>query len=90
MKGDPDLPEPLSEQVNLRLTKRERDIVRAITFLDDDKGSATDVLRRIVQRYLAEQANDEEVGAALELLARRRAKAEGQLTSLREKASRGA
>jgi hypothetical protein len=78
--------EPLTEQVNIRLTKRDHDVLRALIFLDDDKGSATDVLRAIVQQYLGAQANDEEVAGALEMLARRRAKKDGKVASLREKA----
>lgn len=76
--------EPLTEQVNIRLSQRDYDVVRALIFLDDDKGSASDVLRNIVQNYLRQQAKDEEVAGAIELLARRRGKRQGKVASIRQ------
>lgn len=82
---DRPLPEPRSEQVNIRLTRREHDVVQALIFLGEGS-SATDVLRNAVGHHLAQQEADDDVREALAVLARRRARKEGKLTSLRRKA----
>lgn len=78
------LPEPRSEQVNIRLTRREHDVVQALIFLGEGT-SANEVLRVAVARHLAQQEQDDDVRDALSVLARRRASNEGKLTSLRRK-----
>jgi hypothetical protein len=86
--SDPEPAKPRTEQVNIRLTPTDYDIVQALVFLEDGKTSAAEVLRSIVHGYLAQQARDEDVGAALELLTRRRARKAGKLASLDRRARR--
>jgi Arc/MetJ-type ribon-helix-helix transcriptional regulator len=85
MPDEASLGEPRSEQVNIRLTKREHDVVQALIFLGEGS-SATDVLRNAVSNYLLQQDKDEDVTSALAALARRRARKEGKLASIRRKA----
>lgn len=73
--------EPKSEQVNVRLTEQEHDIVRALVFLSG--GSAGDVVRQVVTDFLAVQAADPDVQAALTALAARRAREAGTLRTLK-------
>jgi len=74
-----------SEQVNIRLTEGEHDVLRALAFLDNTSGA--DVLRDVVSSHLAQQAQDPDVRSALAALTARRARQEGRLTSLRRKAA---
>ena len=73
-----------TEQVNIRVPRWAYDVLRALMFLDD-KASVTEVLRPVVQQFLATQAEDEEVRAVMEALERRQGKMHGTLASLSEK-----
>lgn len=84
-RRDPPLPELRCQQVNVRLTQREYDIVQALIFLDEGRSSATDVLREVIHHFLAKQAENEEVRMALQALEARRSAKEGKLASLRQR-----
>lgn len=59
---------PSKPQVNVRLTAQEQDVLDAIVFLREK--SASEVVRPVVAAFLADQAADADVAAALEIRAR--------------------
>ncbi|MGI8806373.1 MAG: hypothetical protein ACR2KK_00690 [Acidimicrobiales bacterium] len=83
-KSEHEFPEARTEQVNIRLTRAEYDVVQALIFLDEGRSSATDVLRSVVNEFLDQQRDDEDVQLALGALGKRRARKAGKLKSLRD------
>jgi hypothetical protein len=69
-----------TEQVNLRLTQEEHDVLSALVFLEET--SAPEALRSVVVRYLAQKADDPQVKLALRALRERRGIKSGHVTSL--------
>ena len=72
-------------QVNLLLSRAEYDLVQTLAFID--QCAVSEVLRPAVESFLRRQSEDPEVQLALQALQARRAKKEGRLTNLRQKAS---
>jgi hypothetical protein len=70
-------------QVNILLTEEERDLVEAVSFIEET--TASELLRPVVAAYLTKQGNDPDVKAALAALKNRRARKEGKLSDLRQR-----
>jgi hypothetical protein len=58
-------------QVNILLTRDERDLLEAVAFIEES--TVSELLRPIVLDFVATKRNDQEVEAALAALIRRRA-----------------
>lgn len=72
--------ESRTKQVNVRLTKRAHDVIRALAFLADT--SEADLVHEAIDRYVATREKDPAVQEALKLLAHYRGRAEGSITDL--------
>jgi hypothetical protein len=72
-----------TEQVNIRVTPGQNDVLAALVFLEEC--SASEVLRPVVERFLAQKANDPQVQLALRALHERRGIKSGTVASLRHK-----
>jgi endonuclease III len=70
------------EQVNVRLTAEENDVLAALCFLEEC--SASEVLRPVIEAFLSQQTKDPQVGAVLRALAERRGIKSGDVTALRK------
>jgi hypothetical protein len=70
------------EQVNVRLTTEENDVLSALVFLEEC--SASEVLRPVITAFLAQQRKDPQVQHALQALAERRGRKSGRIASLRK------
>ncbi len=75
--------ESKSEQVNVRLTAAEHDVVTALAFLEGT--SSAEVIRTAVSDFLSTQAKDPDVVALLTTRATRRATRDGTLTPIRKR-----
>ncbi len=73
------------DQANVALTEEERQVLDAVTFVED--ASRSEVLRPVVSKFLAEQASDHTVQAAMKARRDRQAekKAGPKLSKLVEK-----
>ena len=70
------------EQVNVRLTAEENDVLAALCFLEEC--SASEVLRPVIEAFLTQQRKDPQVRVALRALAERRGIKSGDVTALRK------
>jgi hypothetical protein len=70
-----------SEQVNVRLTAAEHDVVTALAFLEGT--SSAEVIRAAVSDFLAAQAADPDVMALMRTRAERKARKEGGLADIK-------
>jgi hypothetical protein len=70
------------EQVNVRLTTEENDVLSALVFLEEC--SAAEVLRPVITAFLAQQRKDPQVQHALHALEERRGRKTGRIASLRK------
>ena len=80
--------ESKSEQVNVRLTAAQHDVVTALAYLEGT--SSAEVIRTAVTDFLAVQANDPDVTTLMRTRAERRARSEGTLAALRDRTQYGA
>lgn len=72
-------------QVNILLTQEERDLLEAVAFVEEK--STSELLRPVISAYLNKQRNDPDVGAALAALTSRRARGEGRVSDLPQRAT---
>jgi hypothetical protein len=72
-----------TEQVNIRVTPEQNDVLAALVFLEEC--SASEVLRPVVEHFLAQRANDPQVKLALRALHERRGVKSGRVASLTQK-----
>jgi hypothetical protein len=71
-----------SEQVNVRLTAEENDVLAALCFLEEC--SASEVLRPVIEAFLTRQMKDPQIRVALGALAERRGIKSGDVAALRK------
>jgi hypothetical protein len=75
--------ESKSEQVNVRLTAAEHDVVTALAFLEGT--SSAEVIRTAVAEFLSVQASDPDVVTLMRTRAERRAREDGTVASIRDR-----